>query len=102
MKFHIESLKRSVMVYKSSGLLLLLPIGFRMEPHLGLLPWTLVEVGSFLESPQQVVSEPMVRSARRQRCGMVDPMDELGEVTRRCYRAIIRVLQRDSMALISS
>ena len=30
-----------------------MPIGFRMEPHLGLLPWTLVEVGSFLESPQQ-------------------------------------------------
>jgi len=25
-----------------------------MEPHLGLLPWTLVEVGSFLGSPQQV------------------------------------------------
>ena len=45
------------MVYKSNGLLLLLPIGFRMEPHLTLLPWTLVEVGSFLGSPQQVVSE---------------------------------------------
>ena len=32
------------MVYKSSELLLLLPIGFRMEAHLGLLLWTLVEV----------------------------------------------------------
>jgi len=72
------------MVYKSSGLLLLLPIGFRMEPHLDLLPWTLVEVDFFLGSPQQVVSEPMVRSAGRQRCGMVGPMDELGEVTLKC------------------
>ena len=72
------------MVYKSSELLLLLSIGFKMEPHLGLLLWTLVEVGSFLGSPQQVISEPIVRSARPQRCGMVDPMDELGEVTRKC------------------
>ena len=72
------------MVYKSSGLLLLLPIGFRMEPHLDLLLWTLVEVGSFLGSLQQVVSEPIVRSAGRQRCGMVGPMDKFGEVTRKC------------------
>ena len=61
-----------------------LPIGFRMETYLGLVPWTLVEVGSLLGSPQQVVSESMVRSARQQRCGMVDPMDELGEVTCKC------------------
>jgi len=55
-----------------------------MEPHLGLLPWTLVEVHSFLGSPQQVVSEPMVRLTRRQSCGMVYPVDEFGEVTRKC------------------
>jgi len=54
-EFPIESLKRKTMVYKSGGLLLLLPIDFRMEPHLGLLPWTLVEVGSLLGSPQHVV-----------------------------------------------
>ena len=46
-----QSLKRRVMVYESSRLLLLLPIGFRMEPHLGLLPWTLVEVCSLLGLP---------------------------------------------------
>ena len=28
-----------------------------MEPYLGLLLWTLVKVGSFLGSPQQLVSE---------------------------------------------
>ena len=67
------------MVYKSSGLLLLLPIGVRMEPHLGLLPWTLVEVGSLLSSPQQVVSEPMVRSARRQSYSMVKTSAQGGE-----------------------
>ena len=83
MKSHIGSLKRKVMVYESSGLLLL-PISFRMKTHLGLLPWTLVEVGSLLGSFQQVVSEPMVHSARRQRCGMGDPMDKLGEVTHKC------------------
>ena len=61
-----------------------MPIGFTMKHHLGLLPWTLVEVGSLLGSPQQVVSESMVRLVRRQRCVMVDPMEELGEVTRKC------------------
>jgi len=69
-KSYIGSLKRRVMVYKSSELLLLLPIGFRMEPHLGLLSWILVEVSSFLKSPQRVVSKPM---------------HELAEVTRRCW-----------------
>ena len=56
-KSHIESLKKKVMVYKSSGLLHLWSISFRIEPHLGLLPGTLVEVGSFLGSLQYVVSE---------------------------------------------
>ena len=45
------------MAYKSSGLLLLLSIDFRMEPHLSLLSWISVKVGFFLGSPQQVVSE---------------------------------------------
>jgi len=53
-KSHIERLKRKVMIYKSSGLLLLLPIGFRMKPHLCLLPWTLVEVAPSLDVPNKV------------------------------------------------
>ena len=44
--FHILSLKRRTMVYKSSGLLPLLLISFSMEPHLCLLSWTLVELVS--------------------------------------------------------
>jgi len=84
MKSHIGSLKRKVMIYKSNGLLLL-PICFRMELHLFLLPWTLVEVDFLLVSSQQVVSEPIVRLARRQRCGMVGPMDEFGKVTHNCW-----------------
>ena len=47
-KVHISSLKRRIMVYKISGLLLLLLIDFRIEPHLDLLSWVLVKVDSFL------------------------------------------------------
>ena len=48
---HIRSLKRGTIVCKSSKLLLLLPIGFKVEYHLSLLWRTLVEVGSLLEPP---------------------------------------------------
>jgi len=41
------------MVYKLSGLLILLPIGFKIEPHVGLLPWTLVEVAPSLDLPNK-------------------------------------------------
>jgi len=66
-EFHIDSLKRKTMTYKSSGLLLLLPIGVRIELHLGLLPWALVEVGSPLGSPQHVISELVVHSAGKKK-----------------------------------
>ena len=33
---HVGNLKRKTMIYKSNELLLLLLIGLRMEPHLGL------------------------------------------------------------------
>jgi len=48
---HIGSVKRMTMIY--TWLLLLLSIGFRMELHLCLLPWTFIEIGSLLGSPQQ-------------------------------------------------
>jgi len=48
---HIRNLKRRTIVYKISGPLLLLPIGLRMEPHLYLLAWILVEVGSLIDLP---------------------------------------------------
>jgi len=48
----IRSMKRRIMIYKPSGLLLLLPIDFMMEPYLYLLPLNLIEVSTLLGSPQ--------------------------------------------------
>jgi len=101
-KSHIGSLKRRVMVYKSSGLLLLLPIGFRMEPHLGLLPWSLVEVGSFLESPNKWYQSRWCVRVGDKGVAWCTPWMCLVKWHIGVDRAGTRVLQRGSMAWINS
>jgi len=89
--FHIVSLKRRTMVYKSSGLLPLLLISFSMEPHLCLLSWTLIEV----ISEQGCVWEGGFISGKRKKFGVIkhgmtwvkssnismEPFDGLGDFT---------------------